>query len=119
MSKKSGFAVKITAFIEADPKDAQSMKDALELIDMKLSDMAMSGVIIVKQSSRFMLSALVLPEDREVPDGNGSVMEPPVEGHTMTTADLPASMVEPYREVIRHQSEQITMPAIPPAMRRT
>ena len=61
MSKRSGFAVKITAFIEASAKDAPAMGLAAAKIDAIITAMDQAGFVCVKEDSRFMLS-------REVPD---------------------------------------------------
>jgi hypothetical protein len=61
MSKKSGFAVRITAFIEADANDGESMKNALSVIEAMGQGFRSYAFIDIKVASRFMLS-------REVPD---------------------------------------------------
>lgn len=61
MTKRSGYSIKISAFIEADPKDMKSMKDAADLVDAAHEHLHFTGFKMVKLDSRFMLS-------REVPD---------------------------------------------------
>jgi hypothetical protein len=62
MSKRSGFAVKITAFIEADPKNAAAMASAADIISERLERALQTFRCVgIKVDSRFMLS-------KDIPD---------------------------------------------------
>ena len=61
MSKRSGFAVKITAFIEADPNDMPAMAMAAASTEDIRSLLEEAGFIAIKVESRFMLS-------KDIPD---------------------------------------------------
>lgn len=63
MSKRSGFAVTIKAWIDADPNNAGSMVVAAERVNDLKIDMANLKFTVVKISSKFMLSALVIPDE--------------------------------------------------------
>lgn len=100
MAKRSGFAVKITAFIEADPKSMESMNGAMQSISLIGEAFTTHGFRDLKLDSRFMLS-------REVPDAPVAV--------TQTTADMPRTIVEPFREAVAMDR----MPKIRAAQRRS
>lgn len=61
MSKRSGFAVKITAFIEASAKVPAEITIAMDKINFLVEELKQEGFIQVDSESRFMLS-------RELPD---------------------------------------------------
>lgn len=61
MTKRSGFAVKITAFIEASATDVTTMQTAIARVLEVTEALREEGFLAVKSTSKFMLS-------REVPD---------------------------------------------------
>ena len=96
--KKSGFAVKITAFIEADPKSMESMNGAMQSISLIGEAFTTHCFRDLKLDSRFMLS-------KDIPD------EPKAaEAHGLAVAGDPIST--PI-------NTPTPMPPIPAAMKRT
>lgn len=111
MTKRSGFAVKITAFIEADANDGESMATALRIIKEQYSVFTEARFIGPKLSTRFMLS-------REVPDAPVASGPSP----TVTNGELVVSTS--YDAANLPEGTTVTptmprMPEIPAAQRRS
>lgn len=72
MTKRSGFAVKITAFIEADATDAEQMGHALSVIGGLSGEMKRLGFIGAECAPRFMLS-------KDIPDDPAALAQEQIE----------------------------------------
>jgi len=54
--KKSGYSIKISAFIEASPTDMDQMRLAISAIDAACEALRQDGFQMVKSETQFMLS---------------------------------------------------------------
>jgi hypothetical protein len=70
MGKRSGFAVKITAFIDADAKNSDDMKRAIDGIQAIEQALKNTQFIAIEVESRFMLS-------KDIPDAPKAAAEVP------------------------------------------
>lgn len=80
MTKRSGFAVKITAFIEADPKDMTEMGSVVEQVADLNAMLKSVGFIQIQVDSRFMLSreVPVAPDEPKAAEAQGAVQIGPI-----------------------------------------
>lgn len=103
--KKSGFAVKITAFIEADPNNLIAMMEAANKVDGAIALIKNAGFIQVYKKYRLMLY-------REAPDEPKSVQAGFV--------GIPPTASAMYREIVERQDRETaeSMPPIPAHLKR-
>ena len=101
MAKRSGFSVKITAFIEADAKNIESMNGAMQSISIIGEAFTTHGFRDLKVESRFMLS-------RELPDEPKAAQA----GHTIVVP------IELTPEPTLTYEQDTPMPPIPASLKR-